>query len=200
VAGPYGEWGSRKYLLASLDASLKRLKLDYVDIFYHHRRRYNTPLEETMGALDQAVNPARRFTPASPNYRGGLTPRRWHHRETRLSKPIIHQPNSTCSTAGSRRTCCRSSNARRRRDRLFAIGTRQLSDKYLNGIPPTPAPACPADFSSRPISPKTSWRRSVSSTTWPNSGGQSLVADGAGMGASVSRGDQCPDRRSRPSS
>src|SRR5215204_6693154 len=53
--GPYGEWGSRKYLLASLDASLKRLQLDYVDIFYSHRFDPETPLEETMGALDSAV-------------------------------------------------------------------------------------------------------------------------------------------------
>src|SRR5262249_40671149 len=53
--GPYGEWGSRKYLLASLDASLRRMGLDYVDIFYSHRFDPETPLEETMGALDAAV-------------------------------------------------------------------------------------------------------------------------------------------------
>src|SRR5260370_825033 len=53
--GPYGEWGSRKYLLASLDQSLERMHLDYVDIFYSHRFDPNTPLEETMGALDAAV-------------------------------------------------------------------------------------------------------------------------------------------------
>ena len=53
--GPYGEWGSRKYLTASLDQSLKRLQLDYVDIFYSHRFDPNTPLEETMFALDSAV-------------------------------------------------------------------------------------------------------------------------------------------------
>src|SRR5919197_2136283 len=53
--GPYGEWGSREYLLASLDQSLKRMKLDYVDIFYSHRFDPETPLEETMGALDSAI-------------------------------------------------------------------------------------------------------------------------------------------------
>ena len=53
--GPYGEWGSRKYLLASLDQSLKRLDLDYVDIYYSHRFDPDTPLEETMGALNSAV-------------------------------------------------------------------------------------------------------------------------------------------------
>src|SRR6267378_817642 len=53
--GPYGDWGSRKYLLASLDASLARMGIEYVDIFYHHRPDPETPLEETMGALDHAV-------------------------------------------------------------------------------------------------------------------------------------------------
>ena len=53
--GPYGDWGSRKYLLSSLDQSLRRLGLDYVDIFYHHRMDPDTPLEETMGALATAV-------------------------------------------------------------------------------------------------------------------------------------------------
>ena len=55
--GPYGEWGSRKYLLASLDQSLKRMGLDYVDIFYSHRVDPDTPLEETMGALDSRGAP-----------------------------------------------------------------------------------------------------------------------------------------------
>ncbi|MCP4141677.1 MAG: hypothetical protein GY755_15630, partial [Chloroflexi bacterium] len=53
--GPYGDFGSRKYLIASLDQSLKRMDLDYVDIFYHHRPDHETPLEETMGALHQIV-------------------------------------------------------------------------------------------------------------------------------------------------
>ena len=57
--GPYGEWGSRKYLVASLDQSLKRMGLDYVDIFYHHRPDPDTPLEETMGALDFIVRSGR---------------------------------------------------------------------------------------------------------------------------------------------
>merc|ERR1739841_311461 len=57
--GPYGEWGSRKYLLSSLDQSLKRMGLDYVDIFYSHRFDPDTPLEETMGALDHIVRSGR---------------------------------------------------------------------------------------------------------------------------------------------
>ena len=69
-AGPYGDFGSRKYLLASLDASLKRLGLDYVDIFYHHRPDPDTPLEETMGALDQAVKSGKALYVGLSNYDG----------------------------------------------------------------------------------------------------------------------------------
>ena len=68
--GPYGDWGSRKYLLASLDQSLKRMGLEYVDIFYHHRMDPNTPLEETMGALEQAVRSGKALYAGLSNYDG----------------------------------------------------------------------------------------------------------------------------------
>lgn len=68
--GPYGDWGSRKYLLASLDQSLKRLGLDYVDIYYHHRMDPNTPLEETMGALATAVQSGKALYVGLSNYDG----------------------------------------------------------------------------------------------------------------------------------
>lgn len=68
--GPYGNWGSRKYLLASLDQSLKRLGLDYVDIFYHHRPDPDTPLEETMGALTRAVRSGKALYAGLSNYNG----------------------------------------------------------------------------------------------------------------------------------
>lgn len=68
--GPYGDWGSRKYLLASLDQSLERLGLPYVDIFYHHRMDPNTPLEETMGALAQAVRSGKALYAGLSNYDG----------------------------------------------------------------------------------------------------------------------------------
>jgi L-glyceraldehyde 3-phosphate reductase len=66
--GPYGEWGSRKYLIASLDQSLKRMGLDYVDIFYHHRPDPETPLEETMAALDQVVRQGKALYVGLSNY------------------------------------------------------------------------------------------------------------------------------------
>ena len=68
--GPYGNWGSRKYLIASLDQSLKRLGLDYVDIFYHHRMDPETPLEETMGALASAVQSGKAIYVGLSNYDG----------------------------------------------------------------------------------------------------------------------------------
>ena len=68
--GPYGDWGSRKYLLSSLDQSLRRLGLDYVDIFYHHRMDPETPLEETMGALAQAVRSGKALYAGISNYDG----------------------------------------------------------------------------------------------------------------------------------
>jgi len=67
--GPYGNWGSRKYLIASIDQSLKRMHVDYVDIFYHHRPDPNTPLEETMGALDHIVRSGRALYVGLSNYK-----------------------------------------------------------------------------------------------------------------------------------
>ncbi len=91
--GPYGEWGSRKYVLSSLDQSLKRMRLDYVDIFYSHRFDPNTPLEETMGALDTAVRQGKALYAGISSYNSART------REAaailrQLGTPcIIHQPS-----------------------------------------------------------------------------------------------------------
>jgi L-glyceraldehyde 3-phosphate reductase len=90
--GPFGEWGSRKYLLASLDQSLKRLGLDYVDIFYSHRPDPDTPLEETMGALAQAVRQGKALYAGISNYPADLTARASALlRETGVPC-LIHQP------------------------------------------------------------------------------------------------------------
>jgi L-glyceraldehyde 3-phosphate reductase len=90
--GPYGEWGSRKSLLASLDRSLQRLGLEYVDIFYHHRPDPETPLEETMGALDHAVRCGKALYAGISNYRPKET-RRAAAILRKLGTPcLIHQP------------------------------------------------------------------------------------------------------------
>jgi L-glyceraldehyde 3-phosphate reductase len=91
--GPYGEWGSKKYLVSSLDQSLKRMKLDYVDIFYHHRPDPETPLEETMAALDLIVKQGKALYIGISNYPADIT-----HRAAAILKQmgtpcLIHQPS-----------------------------------------------------------------------------------------------------------
>ncbi|MEL7087619.1 MAG: aldo/keto reductase, partial [Planctomycetota bacterium] len=102
--GPYGEWGSRKYLLASLDQSLGRLGLDYVDLFYSHRFDPDTPLEETLGALDTAVRSGRALYCGISSYSGEMTLEavRICERDG-LIKPIIHQPNYSMLNRGIER-------------------------------------------------------------------------------------------------
>jgi L-glyceraldehyde 3-phosphate reductase len=85
--GPYGDWGSRKYLLSSLDQSLKRMGLDYVDIFYHHRPDPETPLEETMSALDHAVRQGKALYAGISNYRP---------KETRRTLAILRKLGTPC--------------------------------------------------------------------------------------------------------
>jgi L-glyceraldehyde 3-phosphate reductase len=90
--GPYGEWGSKKYLVASLDQSLKRMGLEYVDIFYHHRPDPNTPLEETMGALDLIVRQGKALYAGISNYPADEAAKAFHILR-RLGTPcLIHQP------------------------------------------------------------------------------------------------------------
>jgi L-glyceraldehyde 3-phosphate reductase len=90
--GPYGEWGSRKYLLASLDQSLKRMKLAYVDIFYSHRPDPDTPLEETMGALDQAVRQGKALYAGISNYPAETTEKAAGILKELGTPCLIHQP------------------------------------------------------------------------------------------------------------
>ena len=85
--GPYGDWGSRKYLLASLDQSLRRMGLEYVDIFYSHRPDPNTPLEETMGAVAHAVRTGKALYAGLSNYKA---------EETRRAAQLLRQMGATC--------------------------------------------------------------------------------------------------------
>jgi L-glyceraldehyde 3-phosphate reductase len=91
--GPYGEWGSRKYLLASLDQSLRRMGLDYVDIFYSHRFDPETPLEETMGALDTAVRQGKALYVGISSYSAERTKEAASILRRLGTPPLIHQPS-----------------------------------------------------------------------------------------------------------
>ena len=90
--GPYGEWGSRKYLLSSLDQSLKRMRLEYVDIFYSHRPDPNTPLEETMMALDTAVKSGKALYAGISNYRAADAKKAIEILKQLGTPCLIHQP------------------------------------------------------------------------------------------------------------
>jgi L-glyceraldehyde 3-phosphate reductase len=134
--GPYGEWGSRKYLLASLDQSLERMGLDYVDIFYSHRFDPETPLEETMGALDTAVRQGKALYVGISSYSAAKT-REAHAILRELGTPlVIHQPSYSMLNRWIEPELL---------DALGELGVGcivfsplaqgMLTDKYLDGIP-----------------------------------------------------------------
>jgi L-glyceraldehyde 3-phosphate reductase len=136
--GPYGEWGSRKYLLASLDQSLRRMGLDYVDIFYSHRFDPNTPLEETMGALDTAVRQGKALYVGVSSYNAART------KEAaailrRLGAPaIIHQPSYSLINRWIEQDALLDALAREGMGCIAFTPLAQglLTNKYLNGVPP----------------------------------------------------------------
>lgn len=135
--GPYGNWGSRKYLLASLDQSLKRLGLDYVDIFYHHRPDPDTPLEETMGALTRAVRSGKALYAGLSNYNGEQLEKAVKIL-TELKCPFIINQNRysifdrTIEQNGLKSTAVRLEKG------IIAfspLAQGMLTNRYLNGIP-----------------------------------------------------------------
>ena len=91
--GPYGNWGSRKYLVASLDQSLGRMGLEYVDIYYHHRPDPETPLEETAGALDSIVRSGKALYVGISNYKKEQTKRAYEILKRQGTPFVIHQPS-----------------------------------------------------------------------------------------------------------
>ncbi|WP_078546186.1 L-glyceraldehyde 3-phosphate reductase [Litchfieldia alkalitelluris] len=134
--GPYGDWGSKKYLISSLDQSLKRLGLDYVDVFYSHRPDPNTPLEETMGALDQIVRQGKALYVGISNYSAEETAQAVKILNNLGTPLLIHQPNYSMfnrwiengledvlqkSGVGSIAFC--------------PLAQGLLTNKYLNGVP-----------------------------------------------------------------
>jgi L-glyceraldehyde 3-phosphate reductase len=148
--GPYGDWGSRKYLIASLDQSLKRMGLDYVDIFYSHRPDPNTPLEETMGALDSVVRQGKALYVGISNYNAEQTEEAVKILN-RLGTPlVIHQPSYSMlnrwiedglqnvlqeNGVGSIAFC--------------PLAQGLLTNKYVNGIPTDSRAAKPVSFLSK---------------------------------------------------
>jgi L-glyceraldehyde 3-phosphate reductase len=134
--GPYGEWGSRKYLIASLDQSLRRMGLDYVDIFYSHRPDPDTPLEETMGALDQIVRSGKALYVGISNYPADKT-RQAAKILRELGTPcLIHQPSYSMFNRWIEDGLLKALEEERIGCICFSpLAQGLLTDKYLNGIP-----------------------------------------------------------------
>ena len=134
--GPYGDWGSRKYLLASLDQSLKRMGLEYVDIFYHHRPDPHTPLQETMKALDHVVRQGKALYVGLSNYPAELARKAIEIPEDLGTPCLIHQPKYSMFERAPEEGLL---------DVLLEKGVGcipfsplaggQLTNRYLNGIP-----------------------------------------------------------------
>ena len=135
--GPYGNWGSRKYLLASLDQSLKRMGLDYVDIFYHHRMDPETPLEETMGALATAVCQGKALYVGLSNYDGETLERAAAILKDLKCPFVINQNcysifDRTVEKNGLKDM---TGNLKKGLITFSPLAQGQLTDRYLNGIP-----------------------------------------------------------------
>ncbi len=135
--GPYGEWGSRKYLIASLDQSLKRMAIPYVDIFYSHRFDPDTPLEETMGALDFAVRSGRALYAGISNYPAEATRRAAQILRSLGTPCLIHQPRYNMLQREPEREGVFDAIAHEGMGAIVFSPLAQglLTDKYLKGIP-----------------------------------------------------------------
>ncbi len=135
--GPYGDWGSRKYLLASLDQSLKRLGLSYVDIFYHHRMDPNTPLEETMGALATAVQSGKALYVGLSNYNGETLEKAEAILREMKVPFIINQNRYSIFDRTIERNGLKDASARLGKGIIAFSPLAQglLTDRYLKGIP-----------------------------------------------------------------
>ena len=137
--GPYGDWGSRKYLMASLDQSLQRMGLDYVDIFYHHRPDPNTPLEETMTALADIVRQGKALYVGVSNYPADLTARAHDMLSAMGVKLTVHQPRYNMFDRwieqGETALCDVLLDKGIGAVAFSPLAQGILTDRYLNGIP-----------------------------------------------------------------
>ncbi len=135
--GPYGNFGSRKYLIASLDASLKRMGLDYVDIFYHHRPDPDTPLEETMGALAQAVSSGKALYAGISNYDGERLEKACEILDSLHCPFIINQNRYSIFDRSIEQNGLKNT-AKKLKKGIIAfspLAQGMLTDRYLDGIP-----------------------------------------------------------------
>ena len=148
--GPYGDWGSRKYLISSLDQSLKRMKVDYVDIFYHHRPDPNTPLEETMGALADIVKQGKALYVGVSNYNAEMTAKAAYILEGMGVPLTIHQPRYNMLdrwVENGEPSLCDVLQERGIGAAVFSpLAQGLLTDRYLNGIPADSRAASPCVF------------------------------------------------------
>jgi L-glyceraldehyde 3-phosphate reductase len=134
--GPYGEWGSRKYLVASCDQSLKRMGLQYVDIFYSHRFDPDTPLEETMGALDYIVRSGRALYAGISSYNPEQTARAAKLLRELGTPCLIHQPSYSMFNRWIEDGLLETLDEEGMGCIVFSpLAQGQLTNKYLNGIP-----------------------------------------------------------------
>jgi L-glyceraldehyde 3-phosphate reductase len=134
--GPYGEWGSRKYLLASLDQSLARMGLDYVDIFYSHRLDPDTPLEETLGAVDTAVKQGKALYAGISSYSGPRTTEAVRIFRELGTPLLIHQPSYSLLNRWIEEDLLDVLGDEGVGSIVFSpLGQGMLTDKYLDGVP-----------------------------------------------------------------
>ena len=134
--GPYGEWGSRKYLLSSLDQSLKRMGLDYVDIFYSHRFDPDTPLEETLGAVDTAVKQGKALYAGISSYSGEKTAEAVRILREMGTPLLIHQPSYSMLNRWIEEDLLDVLEREGVGSIVFSpLAQGMLTDKYLHGIP-----------------------------------------------------------------
>lgn len=135
--GPYGNWGSRKYLLASLDQSLRRMGLDYVDIFYHHRIDPDTPLEETMGALAQAVKSGKALYAGLSNYDGATLEKACTILDSLHCPFVINQNRYSIFDRSIEQNGLKDTAQRLNKGIICfsPLAQGMLTDRYLNGIP-----------------------------------------------------------------
>jgi L-glyceraldehyde 3-phosphate reductase len=134
--GPYGDWGSKKYLVASLNQSLNRMGLDYVDIFYHHRPDPNTPLEETMDALDHIVRQGKALYVGISNYNAEQTKRAGEILTKQGTPFIIHQVKYSMFERSFEKGLSKELESQGKGSIAFSpLAQGMLTDKYLSGIP-----------------------------------------------------------------